>query len=129
MVTATLFVLVEPPSLIVYENTSPPVEQVAGSYVTRVPPLEIVADPLPGFVTDVIVTPASVSPAPPESFASGFSTVVTVALIDTASFFARTGSSLPGVTVIATVAAGEVSVPSVAVYVNASLPTKFAFGV
>ena len=55
--------------------------------------------------------------------------MVTVALTDTASVLASTGSSSPGVTVMATVAAGDVSVPSVAVYVNESLPTKFAFGV
>src|SRR5690349_23751840 len=87
------------------------------------------AVPLDGWLTDVIVASAVPSNGPAVAFARGLRTVVTVALIDSASFFGSGGSSLPAVTVIETVAAGEVSVPSVAVYVNESLPTKFGSGV
>ena len=69
-------------------------------------------------MTAVIVTSASGLAAPPcprPPLANRFSIVVVVALTTDGVVLAITGSLSPDVTVIVTVAAGEVSVPSVAV--------------
>ena len=72
-------------------------------------------------VTSLIGSPAPAVSAEPPLAWNTFSVVVVVALTETASVRASTGSFTP-TTVIVTVAAGEVVTPSVAVNVNESVP-------